>query len=46
MRLKDVFCFLSLLFGRCFTKSASYEYKNKSATNEAQLVPIGLPTVC
>ena len=40
-------CFLNLLlFCRCCTKSASYEYKNKSATNGAQLVPIGIPTVC
>ena len=32
-----LFCFLNLLFCRCCTKSASYEYNNKSATNGAQL---------
>ena len=27
-------------------KSASYEYKNKSASRGAQFVPIGIVTVC
>ena len=38
-------CFASWTysFWRCCTKLASYEYKNKSATNGAQLVPIGIP---
>ena len=30
---------------RLCTNSASYEYKNKSASNGAQLVPIGMPIV-
>ena len=38
-------CFLPALRGLC-TNSASYEYKNKSASNGAQLVPIGIPVVC
>ena len=40
-----MFCFLNLLFCRCCTQSASYDYKNKSATNGAQLVPIGIPSL-
>ena len=38
-------CFLSA-WRRLCTNSASYEYKNKSASNGAQLVPIGMPIVC
>ena len=32
-------------FMRPYINSASYEYKNKSASNEAQLVPIGMLSV-
>ena len=31
---------------RLFTKFFSNEYKNMSANNGAQLVPIGMPIVC
>ena len=37
-------CFLSALRRLC-TNSASYEYKYTSASNVAQLVPIGMPIV-
>ena len=38
-------CFLPA-WRRLCTNSASYEFENKSTSNGAQLVPIGMPIVC
>ena len=46
MKLKDQVSFFSFFLRSPCMKSASYEYRNKSARRGAQFVPLGMPTVC